>query len=35
VPIILPLALMFVMKMFGANLMRLYLTWVVKGDIDE
>lgn len=34
VPIILPLALMFVLKMFGANLMRLYLTWVVKGDIE-
>jgi nucleoside recognition membrane protein YjiH len=35
VPIILPLAVMFVLKLFGANLMRLYLTWAVKGDIDD
>ncbi|SDF03524.1 nucleoside recognition domain-containing protein [Sporolituus thermophilus] len=35
VPIILPLAVIFVMKVFGANLMRLYLNKFVKEDLDN
>lgn len=34
VPIILPLMVMFAFKIFGANLMRLYLQFVVKEDIE-
>jgi nucleoside recognition membrane protein YjiH len=33
VPIVLPLALMFVLKIVGANIMRLYLSWLVKKEI--
>lgn len=35
VPIILPLALMFVFKFFGANLMRLYLAKFAKEDVTN
>ncbi|EAX48361.1 nucleoside recognition domain protein [Thermosinus carboxydivorans Nor1] len=35
VPIILPLAVIFVMKVFGANVMRLYLNKFVKEDLDN
>lgn len=35
VPIILPLAVIFVMKIFGANVMRLYLNRVEKEDADH
>ncbi|MDR3560599.1 MAG: hypothetical protein P4N59_04020 [Negativicutes bacterium] len=34
VPIILPLMVMFAFKVFGTNLMRLYLKLAVKGDIE-
>jgi nucleoside recognition membrane protein YjiH len=33
VPIVVPLALMFVLKIVGANIMRLYLNWFVKKEI--
>ena len=34
-PIIVPLGVIFVMKIFGANLMRLYLTKFYKGDLGQ
>lgn len=34
-PIIVPLAVIFIMKIFGANLMRIYIEKFYKGDLDS
>lgn len=34
-PIIVPLLVIFILKVFGTNLMRMYMVWFVKGDITN